>query len=69
VLLGFGAFFSSLLVFFVSPFALNLASPGQPRARALDPLLRNPSIDDPSHSPEAHLAHAFPPHEYSFYSG
>jgi cytochrome c-type biogenesis protein CcmF len=42
VLLGFGAFFSSLLVFFATPFALT--SPAPVNGAGLDPLLRNPSM-------------------------
>jgi cytochrome c-type biogenesis protein CcmF len=42
VLLGFGAFFASLLVFFDSPFAYT--SPAPTDGSGLDPLLRNPSM-------------------------
>jgi cytochrome c-type biogenesis protein CcmF len=42
VLLGFGAFFTTLLVFFVSPFAQS--SPAPTNGAGLDPLLRNPSM-------------------------
>jgi cytochrome c-type biogenesis protein CcmF len=42
VLLGFGAFFASLLVFFDSPFAQT--SPAPVEGAGLDPLLRNPSM-------------------------
>ena len=42
VLLGFGAFFTSLLVFFVTPFALT--SPAPANGVGLDPLLRNPAM-------------------------
>jgi len=42
VLLGFGTFFTSLLVFFVTPFALSSTAPGN--GVGLDPLLRNPAM-------------------------
>jgi cytochrome c-type biogenesis protein CcmF len=42
VLLGFGAFFTTLLVFFDSPFAQTHPAPAQ--GAGLDPLLRNPSM-------------------------
>jgi cytochrome c-type biogenesis protein CcmF len=42
VLLGFGAFFTTLLVFFDSPFAQTHPAPVQ--GAGLDPLLRNPSM-------------------------
>ena len=42
VLLGFGAFFASLLVFFDSPFGQ--VRPVPPDGAGLDPLLRNPSM-------------------------
>jgi cytochrome c-type biogenesis protein CcmF len=42
VLLGFGAFFAGLLVFFDSPFAHT--SPAPTDGSGLDPLLRNPSM-------------------------
>jgi cytochrome c-type biogenesis protein CcmF len=42
VLLGFGAFFTTLLVFFVTPFAQT--SPAPLNGAGLDPLLRNPSM-------------------------
>ena len=42
VLLGFGAFFTTLLVFFDSPFAQT--SPAPLEGAGLDPLLRNPSM-------------------------
>jgi len=42
VLLGFGAFFTTLLVFFDSPFAQTHPAPGD--GAGLDPLLRNPSM-------------------------
>jgi cytochrome c-type biogenesis protein CcmF len=42
VLLGFGAFFSMLLVFFATPFAQT--SPAPTNGAGLDPLLRNPSM-------------------------
>jgi cytochrome c-type biogenesis protein CcmF len=42
VLLGFGAFFTTLLVFFDSPFAQT--HPAPPDGAGLDPLLRNPSM-------------------------
>jgi cytochrome c-type biogenesis protein CcmF len=42
VLLGFGAFFTSMLVFLASPF--NLTSPAPANGAGLDPLLRNPSM-------------------------
>ena len=42
VLLGFGAFFSMLLVFFDSPFAQTHPAPVE--GAGLDPLLRNPSM-------------------------
>jgi cytochrome c-type biogenesis protein CcmF len=42
VLLGFGAFFTMLLVFFDSPFARTVPAPVQ--GAGLDPLLRNPSM-------------------------
>jgi cytochrome c-type biogenesis protein CcmF len=42
VLLGFGAFFAGLLVFFDSPFAHT--SPAPADGSGLDPLLRNPSM-------------------------
>ena len=42
VLLGFGAFFTTLLVFFDSPFAQT--SPAPVDGAGLDPLLRNPSM-------------------------
>jgi cytochrome c-type biogenesis protein CcmF len=42
VLLGFGAFFTTLLVFFVTPFAQS--SPAPLNGAGLDPLLRNPSM-------------------------
>jgi len=42
VLLGFGAFFAMLLVFFDSPFAQTHPAPAE--GAGLDPLLRNPSM-------------------------
>src|ERR1700728_4104379 len=42
VQLGFGAFFTSMLVFFASPF--NLTNPAPSNGAGLDPLLRNPSM-------------------------
>ncbi len=42
VQLGFGAFFTMLLVFFASPFSLT--SPAPVNGAGLDPLLRNPSM-------------------------
>jgi cytochrome c-type biogenesis protein CcmF len=42
VLLGFGVFFASLLVFFDSPFAQTHPAPAE--GAGLDPLLRNPSM-------------------------
>src|SRR6202142_3931584 len=42
VLLGFGAFFTTLLVFFASPFAQTPPAPSN--GAGLDPLLRNPSM-------------------------
>jgi cytochrome c-type biogenesis protein CcmF len=42
VLLGFGAFFTMLLVFFDSPF--NVTHPAPVEGAGLDPLLRNPSM-------------------------
>jgi len=42
VLLGFATFFTSMLVFFVSPFATS--SPAPANGVGLDPLLRNPSM-------------------------
>jgi cytochrome c-type biogenesis protein CcmF len=42
VLLGFGAFFTMLLVFFNSPFAVTTPAPVD--GAGLDPLLRNPSM-------------------------
>ena len=42
VLLGFGAFFTTLLVFFDSPFAQT--HPAPVHGAGLDPLLRNPSM-------------------------
>ena len=43
VLLGFGAFFTSLAVFFANPFA-TAARTRRPRAPGLDPLLLHPSM-------------------------
>ncbi len=42
VLLGFGAFFSGLTVFFANPFALS--NPVPPEGMGLNPLLRHPSM-------------------------
>jgi cytochrome c-type biogenesis protein CcmF len=42
VLLGFGTFFTAMLVFFVSPFVTS--SPAPANGAGLDPLLRNPSM-------------------------
>jgi cytochrome c-type biogenesis protein CcmF len=42
VLMGFATFFTSMLVFFVSPFATR--SPAPANGAGLDPLLRNPSM-------------------------
>ena len=42
VLLGFGAFFTSLLVFYASPFTQTTPAPAD--GAGLDPLLRNPSM-------------------------